>query len=146
MKNRIQEKRGKGVIADDGEEIDDIVNNVFVGKLTVDKIFGLWNRFADEYDVTRCSFLSDSLRRKITKNIKDIPPGSWKECFCQIQKSIWLHDKGWFNLSWLMKQENFTKVMDGAYSKSMKQDMPSNAVGTKTSVERMMKKWKKKTR
>ncbi len=125
-------------------DIEDNINNVFTGRLTPGKIHALWNLFSEEYGVVPCSFLSDSLRRKINKNLNTFPPASWKNCFIMIKDSAWLHNKGWFNLSWLMKPENFVKVLDGAYCRSMKTDLPTNAIGTTNSVQKMMKDWKKK--
>ncbi len=144
MKEKILRKHSNGSIIVDSSGLDSCIENIFVGKLTADKIYGLWNCLAKEYNMVPCSFLSDSLRRKITKNLNTFPPDTWKTCFCMIQKSTWLHDKGWFNLSWLMHPENFVKVLDGAYNRSMKTTLPTNAVGDTNSVHRMMKKWKEK--
>jgi len=125
-------------------DIREDIRKVLLSPITPRKIFDLWNRLSEEVGVTRCSFLSDSLSRKLKKLISIFSSKQWEEFFSEVLENEFLQNVNWFGLSWISVPENFAKVVDGVYKRSKyKPDKPSNALGKREDVIKMLDEWRR---
>lgn len=129
------------------ETLEEIKNQILCHPLTTRKIFDLWNRVAKEKGITRCSYLSDKLSRRLKKLISIFGLEQWHAFFDEISENEFLQEANWFNLSWISEPENFVKVLDGVYKRTdRKKHLPVNAIGDSKSVNNMLDAWKSKRR
>lgn len=140
---KIKMKKVEQALVEATDTLQEALDNVLKRDAKPHMIFGLWNRVAEEYGFTKCSFFSDDIKRAIIRDKQYFTPKKWRTCFKKLGKASFLHGRKFVTLSWFLKPDNFTKILDGAYDEEP-QKLPKNAVGTQASVTSMLNAWRKK--
>ncbi len=90
-------------------------------KSKVEVAFDMWNDFAKRHQLRRADFLTAKRRKAIGDRLKECGGISgWEIALEKVSESPGLlggGDGGWqIDLHWLIKQENFVRVMEGSFA------------------------------
>lgn len=67
-------------------------------------------------------------RRKLTRaRIKQYGKQTFSEAIKKVAAAVWLEDKTWFNYDWLIRPNNFDKVISGNYDERTAAGQPTTA-------------------
>lgn len=87
------------------------------------KAFNAWNQCAHAQGWPQAQFLNSTVRYQLQACLAlvDGMPG-WMSALMEASGAEFFREadgkpKGWFRLDWLLKQDNFRKLMEGAYAK-----------------------------
>lgn len=101
------------------------VNNNNLGPSADDvrRAHARWNDLAEKVSLPRSTKLTDALAKQIRARLRDYGPDGWEAALRIVYDTPFLrggNERGWVpNLTWFCGPQNFAKVIDGGYSKTL---------------------------
>lgn len=106
-------------------------NNNLVTEQLEREAFDLFVSSADIIGCSKPSSFSADRKQKIKARLKEVDGiEGWKIALEKAETSDFIKGRGWFSIDWMLKPQNFTKLMEGNYDNRTNDSGPSGPNGS----------------